>query len=536
MNGPTRRQKEILDIIEVFQKRNGFAPTLDEIRRKLHLRSNSTIHQHLVALEQKQLLKKEPNRQRSMEVADVGKMIHVPFLGTISAGEPIEAIQEKESIAVPASKISERDNIFALRVVGESMIEENINDGDVILVRQQSTAENGQKVVALVDGHVRLQPANRTMEPIIIKDKNLTIQGIVVDVIKDTGISLRLPFSTTSAIRKTQSERIEPKANTKNYEIYLGDSLNILPELEQKYTAIYLDPPFNTNRDYKYSAHEIAYGFKDTWKDKEYETWLDGLIKLCKSKLKPNGSLFLHISAELSYIPETVLRKHFKKIEPIFWKKAHGKNTVKNKLGSVVDIIYRATDNGSKFNLIYVPLDEYYFENSYTNKDGRGLYALGSLKHDKTRKGYFYQIKKNGIVYETPYGWKIPKEKMEELMRQNRIHYARPKIGSNRSILYKKLYKHECKGKPLSNLWDDISYITRTTKDGRLYPTQKPLELLKRIIQLSTDKNDWVLDPVAGSGTTGAAALTIGRRTTLVDINPDAIKITKKRLESIQGP
>ena len=91
-------------------------------------------------------------------------------------------------------------------------------------------------------------------------------------------------------------------------------------------------------------------------------------------------------------------------------------------------------------------------------------------------------------------------------------------------------YKHESKGKPLSNLWDDISYITRTSQDKRLYPTQKPVKLLERIIAIASDEGDWVLDPVAGSGTTGEAAQNLNRNAVLIDINPESKKIIKNRL------
>lgn len=316
------------------------------------------------------------------------------------------------------------------------------------------------------------------------------------------------------------------------YELFQGNATEVLNKLNRKYATIYLDPPFNSDRTYTYSAFEAKHGFSDEWKDGEYEKWLNELIKECKEKLNSDGTLFFHISAELSFIPEKVLRKHFKKVEPIFWKRAHGKNTVKNKLGSVIDLIFKASNNGSKFNLLHIPLDEYYFENSYKNKDERGFYALGSIKHDKTRKGHFWKFEKNGIIYEAPYGWKISKEKFQDFLKTDRIHFAKPKQGST-GMLYKKLYKHECKGKPLSNLWDDISYITRTTKDIRLYPTQKPVELLKRIISISSDEGDWVLDPVAGSGTTGVASVILNRNVTLVDINKDAIKIMEKRMKDV---
>ncbi len=544
----TKKQKEIFDFVKSYSKKRGYSPSIPEISKGLK-RAVGTIHEHLRKLEEGGFVRLNKNQRRGIEILDSAPMVKIPLLGTIAAGSPITLFDvPSETIAVPKNKIPPSSEIYALRVIGNSMIEENINDGDIVLVRHQETAENGQKVVALIDnyeatlkkfykerGQIRLQPANKNFEPIIIRnnDRKIEIKGIVLDVIKSDY------FSTTDTIEapiKKSQERKKPSKPEwiiKGCEFYLGDNLQILQQLERKYATIYLDPPFNSNRNYKYAADDSDHIFKDTWEDGQYEQWLDRLIYLCKEKLNKNGSLFFHISAELSFIPQKVLSKHFKKVEPIFWKKAHGKNTVKNKLGSVVDIIYKASDNGSKFNVLYVPLDQYYFENSYKNKDEVGFYALGSIKHDKTRRGHFYKIERNGIVYEAPYGWKISKNQLEKLMKLNRIHFAKPKNGDNKAMLYKKLYKHECKGKPLSNLWDDISYITRTTKDERLYPTQKPLELLKRLVQLSSGEGDWILDPVAGSGTTGVAASLLNRKSTLIDINPMAEKISHGRLRKV---
>jgi len=309
-----------------------------------------------------------------------------------------------------------------------------------------------------------------------------------------------------------------------------GDSVKVLEKLKQSFHCIYLDPPFGTGRKFEFSAHKDKRGFDDTWKEGEYEQWLEEIISKLKKVLHKEGTLFFHISAEQSFVPEKVLSNHFKKIEKIIWKKAHGKNTVKKKLGAVVDVIFMCSDGSSKFNLQYVPLDEYYFENSYTNKDSRGLYALGSIKHDKTRKGNMWTYEKDGIEYVAEYGWKLKYEKFQELLEDDRIHFTKPKKDSNRAMLYKKLYKHESKGKPLSNLWDDISYITRTSQDKRLYPTQKPVKLLERIIAIASDEGDWVLDPVAGSGTTGEAAQNLNRNAVLIDINPESKKIIKNRL------
>ena len=117
------------------------------------------------------------------------------------------------------------------------------------------------------------------------------------------------------------------------------------------------------------------------------------------------------------------------------------------------------------------------------------------------------------------------------MVEENRIHFPK-KEGAT---LYKKLYKDEVKGVPLSDMWTDIHYITRTDQDKRYYPTQKPFKLLRRIIAIASDPGDWVLDPCAGSGTTGAAALSLGRHAYMVDVNPEAEPIIKERLAKAQA-
>ena len=141
----TKRQKQILDYIKFIASKNGYAPSLEEIAKHFGLSSVATVHEHIENLKEKGYLKKEENKPRSIEAFGRETMVKIPLLGTIAAGQPIEAIQNKEMIAVPKSKIPSSSEVYALRVVGSSMIDENINDGDVILVRQQETAENGQK-------------------------------------------------------------------------------------------------------------------------------------------------------------------------------------------------------------------------------------------------------------------------------------------------------------------------------------------------------------------------------------------------------
>jgi SOS regulatory protein LexA len=199
----TPQKKKIMDFVNFYSVKKGFSPSLEEIKKKLKLHSVSTVHQHIEELKKAGYLKRKKNQRRSIDIKNFDSMVKIPLLGTIAAGQPIEAIQDREMIAVPKSKIPSSSEVYALRVAGNSMIDENINDGDIVLVRQQETAENGQKVVALIDnhevtlkkfykerGHIRLQPANKNMEPLIFRNgRDISIQGIVLDVIREEGHS-----------------------------------------------------------------------------------------------------------------------------------------------------------------------------------------------------------------------------------------------------------------------------------------------------------------------------------------------------------
>lgn len=155
------------------------------------------------------------------------------------------------------------------------------------------------------------------------------------------------------------------------------------------------------------------------------------------------------------------------------------------------------------------------------------------MKHDKTRKWHMYILEFDWVIFKADYGWRVNKETMLKMIEEWKIHFTKPKKWTNKGMLYKKLYKHECKWKPLSNLWDDISYITRSTKDKRYYPTQKPIELLKRIIELSSDTGDWILDPVSWWCTTWIAALKTNRNVTMIDINNESKEILNQRINEV---
>ena len=363
----------------------------------------------------------------------------------------------------------------------------------------------------------------------ICKGKN--IKGITGKSKADLITMLRPEDSTHDTTLRETTVADKPEVNTFEYNV--ANAFDYLEKDTRSYKCIYLDPPYASGRDYKFADKDETAAFTDKFTPEKYKEWLTKLVGLCKARLTKDGTLWFHIAAEYSFIPEQVLTSEFKEVEKNFWKKSHGKNTVKNKTGAVIDVIFRCYNSTPIFNLQYVPLDAYYFENSYKNKDERGLYALGSLRFDKTRSGNNYEVIHDGITYKAPYGWKMKKEELERLIADNRIHFVKPN-DKREGNLYKKLYKAECKGKPLSNLWDDISYITRTQQDPRTYPTQKPLKLLQRIISISSNTNDWVLDPTAGSGTTGAASKTLGRNCCMIDINGDGKNIFDKRILDVE--
>ena len=197
----TKRQKEILDYIDGFIAERGYAPSFEEIAESFGYSSLATVHEHLSNLERKGYIRKAYNESRSIELVrpDNGApTVTLPLMGTVAAGLPIEAIPDTESLAVPPDMVRRQRENYVLRVEGNSMIEEQIRDGDYIVVQAQPTAEDGEMVVALVGGdsatvkklyreagnRIRLQPANPTMEPIIVEADDVRIQGVVVGVIR----------------------------------------------------------------------------------------------------------------------------------------------------------------------------------------------------------------------------------------------------------------------------------------------------------------------------------------------------------------
>src|SRR4030042_4582958 len=149
----TPKQKDILDFVNQYHKRHGFSPSLEEIGKRFKLSALSTVYQHLKALISKGYLKKETSQPRGISPLEQGaNTVEIPLLGYIAAGKPLEAIENPESLLVSTDILARSGKHYALKVAGTSMIEEGILDGDTVIVREQKTAENGETVVAIVDG------------------------------------------------------------------------------------------------------------------------------------------------------------------------------------------------------------------------------------------------------------------------------------------------------------------------------------------------------------------------------------------------
>ncbi len=473
----TRRQKQIYDFTKSYINKRGFSPTLEEIKKHFRLSSLSTIHQHIKTLVNKGFLTKDDNFARGISFKKkASRLIKIPLLGTIAAGQPIEAIHEKETIAVAKSKLSQSSEVYALRVKGNSMIDENINDGDVVLVRQQDTAENGQKVVALIDNHeatlkkfykekgqIRLQPANKSLEPLIFRNgRDIAIQGIVLDVIREEG-SAEIQFPEPKTIKTISSQH--PYYKKSSFTLYHGDSLEVLTKFpENSVDMVFADPPYLlSNGGFTVHAGRRVSVNKGEWDKsnglrKDFEFHLEW-IRAVKRVLKPHGTIWISGTYHSIYQCGFALQvAGFHILNDIAWFKPN------------------ASPN----------LSCRYFTASHET-------LVWARKDKKARHTFNYSLMKNGI-------WQEDQLKKPGLQMRSVWSLGTPKKAE------KKFGKH---------------------------PTQKPVDLLKRIVLASTNKGDLIVDPFTGSSTTGIAACFYGRNFIGIDTDQKFLDVSIKRFEEM---
>jgi repressor LexA len=197
----TKRQREILSFLSNYHEANGYAPSFEEIAEQFNYNSLATVHEHLSNLERKGYIKRNYNESRAIEILPSEanpRAVELPLLGLVAAGMPIEAMTANETIAVPDDFVRRSGGHYVLRVRGNSMIDEQIRDGDFVVVNERQSVDNGEMVIAMLsgasatvkkfyrerDGRIRLQPANEMMDPIYVHENDISIQGVVVGVLR----------------------------------------------------------------------------------------------------------------------------------------------------------------------------------------------------------------------------------------------------------------------------------------------------------------------------------------------------------------
>jgi repressor LexA len=197
----TKRQREILTYLGSYSENHGYAPSFEEIADQFQYNSLATVHEHLSNLERKGYIKRGYNESRAIEILPseaFQRSVELPLLGTVAAGLPIEQMASGESLCVPESFLRKSGSHYVLKVRGNSMVDAHIGDGDFVIVNERRSADNGEMVIAMMqgsaatvkkfyrerDGRIRLQPANETMEPIYVHENDISIQGVVVGVLR----------------------------------------------------------------------------------------------------------------------------------------------------------------------------------------------------------------------------------------------------------------------------------------------------------------------------------------------------------------
>jgi site-specific DNA-methyltransferase (adenine-specific) len=494
-----------LDFIKAYLNKHDYAPSLEEIKKHCRLSSVATVHYHVRKLQEMGYLDKMNNQPRTIDVPKGQKLIQIPIVGTIAAGQPIEAIEDnKENIAVPQNKINSNDGYFALRVTGNSMADENINDGDIILVKKQSVAENGQKVVALIDnynatlkkfykekGHIKLQPANRFYEPIIIdKDREFIIQGAVVDVIKNTA-------TKTTSIPTPINDKIKRHDKLPLNKIICGDVIDELKKIsDNSCDIIIIDPPYNIGKDFGNNTDKRDLG--------DYIAWCKTWINECIRVMKPHATMFIYgfseILAHLSVgIPlnSRWLIWHYtnKNVASLqFWQRSHEA------------IICCWKDN---------PI--------FNRDEVREPYTEGFLNGaaGKVRAGTLGRFSRNGkeTIYKAHEGGALPRDVIKI-----------PALAGGAGMTERWFLCKTC-----NNVFKPDVLKKHINHDMIKHPTQKPLELSEKLIKSSAPKNGGVvLVPFAGVGSECLAAKQLGLSYFGIEINPDYIRIANERLDSVE--
>ncbi|MFH0854329.1 MAG: transcriptional repressor LexA [Candidatus Falkowbacteria bacterium] len=341
----TKRQKQVLNFVVNFSEKKGYSPSLEEIKKNLKLSSVSTIHYHVEKLLEEGYLEKEKNHSRTVYPKKIHETIEIPLLGIITAGQPIEAIETmSQTIVIPKNEIKSDENVYALKVQGDSMIDDGIYDGDVVVIKKQEYADDGQTVVAIIDeneatlkkifrekNRIRLQPSNPNMLP-LYRDE-VEIRGVVVKVIRN--------FQTETKTEDIKRLDYHPSIDTGNKyfiknkfdlnNIYNMDCIDLMQNIkDNSIDLIFADPPYNLSKS-NFKMKFVKSGGTDLntnkgkwdyFTDEDFETFTKKWLKECYRILKKTGAIWVAGTYHNIYLTGYILRKlGFEILNEILWHK-----------------------------------------------------------------------------------------------------------------------------------------------------------------------------------------------------------------------
>jgi len=612
----TPKQKKMLDFISNYLKNKGYSPSYKEIQQHFKLKSLSTIHQYLETLKNKGYVKKENNMPRTLNILkEINNNIEIPLLGYITAGEPIEAIENPETLLVSKQLLSQSGKHYALKVKGTSMIDDGIFDGDTVIIKEQKTAVNGDTVVAIINkneatlkkiykekNRIRLQPANQSFLPIFTDE--VEIRGKVISIIRN--IENKKKEENINSLPQINNDFIKLPTNTEPL-MLIGDVFKALKKIpDNSIDVIITSPPYFQQRQYG-DKNEIG-------REKTPEEYINKMLEVANELsrvLKNSGSYFLNIGDK--YIDKNQQLIPFKLASEmqksgwllrnvIVWFKSPNPmpTSVKDRFNDIWEPIFFFIKDSNKyftydyyFNLdsvrtphktrfetnlpLYLSEEEYIkmkdkltIINSHSsnskfigNEKNRGA-SPGARKilygeyYTKQRKAKISSSLEKGIIQYLR-TWRsikdiTPKE-LDKIMKKKDTagHWFRLDHGGNlptpqdwkelKNILnfddiYDKLMteehyvlqtvKNHPNGKNPGNVWQ-IAPAKLKEAHFAVFPEELP----RKIIEACCPSDGVILDPFAGSGTTGKVAKDLNRKSILIDIKSEYTEIIKKRCGKI---
>ena len=609
----TPKQKNILDYIINYSQKNNFAPSLEEIRSYFRLNAISTVYQHVEALRNKGYLKKEDNQPRGVtQFKTTSEVIEIPLLGLISAGQPIEVIENPEPLLVSKQFVGQQGNHYALKVKGDSMIEEGIHDGDIVIIREQKTANDGETVVAIINinettlkkiyrenNRIRLQPANQSLLPIFTNE--VEIRGKVISIIRNIKEEKQPILNNL-----TTTQYFDLPTDTDPL-VIIGDVIKSLQKIPDKsIDVIITSPPYYQQRQYEVKG-EIG-------QEKTPEEYIKKMVEVAhelKRVLKDSGSYFLNIGDKYINLNQQLIpfklaiemqKNGWLIRNVIVWHKSPNPmpTSIKNRFNDIWEpVFFFVKDTGKYFTFDYyfdldavrIPhktqsetdLPLYLSEDEYQNIKDKIILVNGNnsqskfLGNEKNRGAspgarktiygeYYSKQRKHKInsqfekeIIEYIRTWRefkgISSKEIDKIMNKKDTagHWFR--LDPGRSLpspedwpLLKKILgfddkydtimteehyvlqtvKNHPKGKNPGNVW---SIAPAKLKEAHF--AVFPDELPKKVIEVCCLRDGIILDPFAGSGTTGKVAKELGRKSILIDLKKDYIEIIKKRCGKI---